>query len=126
MTTTTPVSFSACWSDCLGQAINERSNEAYPIACWPNSRDHQALAAAVNVGIDAHLEAVFFTIDTDHRNAPRYWIAPDSLSTLVRRLLDGDGITSDGITEDSIEEELWDASQDLASGICQTLGIELV
>lgn len=120
MTTTTSVSFTACWSDRLGQAINERSSEPYPIACWPSSQDHQALAAAVNVGIDSHLEAVSFTVDTDHRGAPRYWIAPESLSTLVRRLLDGDGITEDS------NEELWAASQDLASGICQTLDIELI
>jgi hypothetical protein len=121
MTTTTPISFSAIWSERLKQAIDERSIEPYPIACWPNSEDHQALAAAVNVGIDSHLEAVHFTVDTDRRGAPRYWIAADSLSVLIRRLLDGD---SD--LEAAADDELWEVQQSLASGICSTLGIELV
>jgi len=119
MMTTTTESFSACWSDRLGQAINKRSAEPYPIACWPNSDDFKVLAAAINVGIDSHLEAVSFTQDTDYRGAPRFWIAAESLSILVRRLLNGDGIADD-------DEALWDASQDLASGICSTLDIELI
>lgn len=121
MTTETRISFSAIWSERLKQAIDERSTEPYPIACWPNSEDHQALAAAINVGIDSHLEAIQFTVDTDHRGAPRYWIAAESLSVLIRRLLDGD--SQNAAAED---DDLWEAQQSLASGICDTLNIELI
>lgn len=122
METTYPrLSFSFCWSDRLGAEILKRAgDDPYPIACWQFSEEFAALAAAVNVGIDSHLEAIRFDQGTDHRGAPRFEIAPDSLPVLVRRLLDGDGITG----EDS--EDLWEWSHSLASGICETLGLELV
>lgn len=112
-------SFSAMWSDRLGDALRLACTEPYPISCWPGSEDFQALATAINVGIDAHLEAVTFEQGADHRGAPRFTIAVESLPVLIRRLLEGDGIAAD-------DEEAWNSALDLASGICQTLNIELV
>lgn len=121
---TDSISFSFCWSEALGRAINKRAVEPYPIACWPSSDDHKALAAAINVGIDSHLEAVSFATGTDHRGAPRYTIEPESVAVLVRRLLEGDGISSELSADE--QGKLQEAMNDLASGICSTLEIELI
>lgn len=105
------IRFSAMWSDALANAIKARAaGEPYRLSCWQGSEDYEAFAAAISEGIDAHLEAVHFEQSTDYRGAPLFSIDPDTLHTLVRRLMErGD-----------------EASDSLAGDICYTLNIELV
>ena len=84
--------------------------------------DCLAVIAAVNQGIDAHLEACFMPDRGDHFSFAasegrkitvarlECKVSPESLVTLVGRLMES------GDT----------AAESVASGICQTLGIELV
>lgn len=115
--------FSAVWSEPLGAAIVA----ATPVQGYRMSlvgRDCQQVIDAVNQGIDAHLEACFvpdrgdrFSLVSSEGFPGRMSgarleceISPQSLAALVRRLMQsGDP-----------------GAESLASGICQTLGIELV
>ena len=71
-----------------------------------------AICAAINQGIDSHLEAVEFT--PEYNVAPhgraRITLAPKSVRVLVRRLMESES----------------EAAQSLASSICETLDIELI
>lgn len=98
--------FSAMWSDKLGTAIDAASTEPYPIEMH-NGDDFAALCLAVNQGIDSHLEAIDFKQSVGGYGRTRITLEPQSVSVLVRRLLE-------------------DGDDALAGGICQTLGIELV
>jgi hypothetical protein len=115
--------FSAVWSEELGAAIAA----AAPIEGYTMSlvgEDGRAVIAAVNQGIDAHLEACFVLDRGDRygglaapnvsKKAPatrlECVVSPESLVTLVRRLMQAD---------DPVAESL-------AAGICQTLDLELV
>ena len=86
--------------------------------------DGRAVITAVNQGIDAHLEACF-VLDRGDRygglaapgmarklpgNRLECVVSPESLVTLVRRLMQADD----------------PAAESLAAGICQTLDLELV
>lgn len=105
--------FTAAWSTELEAAIIAAAPaEGYPMSLV--GEDAKAVVAAVNQGIDAHLEACFvpergdgFELTGARLNCR---LSPDSLATLVRRLLESDDI----------------AAASLAAGICQTLRIELI
>lgn len=107
------VTFSCCWSDELGEVIKARSLEDYKIgfscigdggSMFTNIRD------AVNQGIDSHLEAVHAEL-----NGRKLTVSKDTLHVLVRRLFEMDCDYDDE-----------DNPCSLASGICETLGIELI
>lgn len=102
--------FSACWTPSLGRELKDACTEPYPIECRQGSQDYQAFAAAVGQGIDSCLEAIMFSQDIGLHGKVRFIIHKASVPVLVRRLLEsGD-----------------DHAASLASGICQTLGIELI
>lgn len=111
-------SFSACWSEALHAALKEACVEPYTMTLV--GEDREALAEAVNQGIDSRLEACYVSDrgDSFTWGAARLEckVSPESLPVLVRRLLEGDGI----------QERLQDAAMSLASNICETLEIELV
>lgn len=123
-TTHPRITLSCDWSSRLRREILERQRDPYVISCWEFSEDWKALAAAVNVGIDSHLEAVHFKADRDNRGAPRFSIEPESLPVLVRRLLEGDGWLEADYEIDPETLEEW--QRDLACSICETLDIELM
>lgn len=102
--------FSAYWSPELGEALAEAATEPYTMSLVGD--DAEAVIAAVNEGIDSHLEACFVPDRGDRFSHSgrrlECVVSPQSLPVLVRRLLEaGD-------------------EAGVASGICQTLGIELI
>jgi hypothetical protein len=115
--------FSFIWNHKLRTAIAEAAPKAgYPMSLV--GEDQQSVIAAVNQGIDSHLEACFVPARGDRFRlrtpqgirgricGPRLecHVSPQSLLVLVRRLMEsGD-----------------DAAESLASSICQTLDIELI
>lgn len=102
--------FSA-WSEELCQAINQASQDPYEIEVHGyGSEDFGSLTDAVNQGIDSHLEAIHFKEFPGFYRKRGFRIEPQSVSVLVRRLMESDN----------------DNSHSLASSICQTLGIELI
>ena len=88
------------------------------------AEDRQKAIAAVNQGIDSHLEACFvpgrgdsFRLETPQGtrgkiSGPRLecTVSPQSLPVLVRRLMESDD----------------ESAESVASDICQTLEIELI
>lgn len=118
------ITLSCEWSRQLRNELLRRQLNDYVISCWPSSEEWKALAAAINVGIDSHLEAVMFKADKDERGAPRFSIDRKSLPTLVRRLLEGDGWLEADFEVDPETLDEWQS--DLATGICETLNIELM
>ena len=115
--------FSAVWSKELGAAIAAAApSHGYTMSLA--GEDGRAVVAAVNQGIDARLEACFVPDRGDHygdlaaqdasRKVPgnrlECVVSPESLVTLVRRLMQADD----------------PAAESLAGGICQTLDLELV
>ena len=113
--------FSAAWSEKLGTAIAAAAPKCgYRMSLV--GEDCQAVITAVNQGIDARLEACFVPDRGDRfsfaaSGGPKIAVArleckvsPESLVTLVRRLMESGEA----------------AAESVASGICQTLGIELV
>jgi hypothetical protein len=115
--------FSAVWSEELGAAIAAVApSHGYTMSLV--GEDARAVIVAVNQGIDAHLEACFVpdrgdrygslaaqdTAKKIHGNRLECVISPESLVTLVRRLMQADD----------------PAAESLAAGICQTLDLELV
>lgn len=104
------IRFSFMWTDALREAIKARALEPYPCEFHNGSQDLQAVAAAVNQGIDSHLEAVQFTESQGAHGRRKFTFEPASVAVLVRRLME------------SGEEN----AESLASGICETLGIELI
>lgn len=96
---------SAYYSDELGEIIKQRCTEDYPIVIGAGGDMFEQLRDAVNQGIDSHLEAIFFEQD-----GRKFTIRKDCLHVLVRRLLESD------------DEE----ANSMASGICETLDIELI
>lgn len=113
------ISFSAMWSTPLGAEIRNRAlaqcPNGYPMTIR-DKNEYAAIAQAWNVGIDSYLEAL---TDRSSANEGKFLIHPEELHTLVRRLMEDVGNNEE---EDPIRE----AAESLASGICQTLGIELV
>lgn len=110
--------FSACWSPALDQALAQACKEPYTMSLV--GPDAKACQTAVNQGIDSHLEACFIPDRGDsfkpqqRGNLPvvalECRVSPQSLPVLVRRLLESDD----------------ENANSLASGICETLGIELI
>ena len=115
--------FSFGWSDELQVAIARAAPQrGYPMSLVGD--DRHAVIAAVNQGIDAHLEACFVPARGDRFrmqtplgirgriSGPRLEcrVSPQSLPVLLRRLLESGDETAES----------------LASGICQTLEIELI
>lgn len=108
--------FSAIWSDELAAAIRAAQTEPYTMSLVGD--DARAVEDAVNQGIDAHLEACFMPDrgDSYAHKTDESWgirrlhcsVSQESLPVLVRRLM-----------------EAGDESG-IASGICETLDIELV
>ena len=103
-------SFSHMWTDELGEAIKAANTEPYPMSLV--SDDAKAVIEAVNQGIDAYLEACFIPDRGDsfetNGNRLECSVSPESLPVLVRRLLENGDETG------------------IASGICQTIDIELI
>ena len=115
--------FSFEWTDELGEEIGEFAPRAgYTMSLV--GEDRQKVVTAVNQGIDSRLEACFVParVDCFRFRTPagvrgkisgarlECNVSPQSLPVLVRRLMEsGD-----------------DAAWSLASGICQTLEIELI
>ena len=115
--------FSFGWSDELRVAITRAApRRGYPMSLV--GEDRHAVIAAVNQGIDAHLETCFVPDRGDRFRMQipqgiRGWISgprlecrvsPQSLPVLLRRLLESGDETAES----------------LASGICQTLDVELI
>jgi hypothetical protein len=115
--------FSCFWTDELGATIGKAApKKGYRMSLV--GEDRQKVIAAVNQGIDAHLEACFvpgrgdrFRFQTPKGirgriSGPRLEcvVSPKSLPVLVRRLLESDD----------------ERAESLASDICQTLAIELI
>lgn len=102
--------YSAIWSKQLGADIARLCPEPYTAELV--GEDAKAVEAAVNQGIDSHLEACYLPARGDCYK----WkgsrlvcvISRESLVVLVRRLLEAGDETS------------------LASSICFTLGVELI
>jgi hypothetical protein len=106
--------FSAMWSDALGKAIKELAPEHCPYDMSLVGEDRRACILAVNQGIDSRLEACNIPDRgdrfTDSGSRLACVVSAESLPVLIRRLLeDGD-----------------ECGMSLASGICDTLGIELI
>jgi hypothetical protein len=104
------ISFSAMWSDRLGEAIKARSSKPYPMEFHQGTEDFQSLMRAVNQGIDAYLEAVQFSEFNGAHGRRGFTITPDTLHVLIRRLMESEN----------------ENDNSLASGICSTLEIELI
>ncbi len=102
--------FSAMWTDKLGEAIKSVCDKPYEIECHHHTDDFEAIDNAVSQGIDSHLEAIFFKQGMGGYGKIKLTFEPASVPILVRRLLESDN----------------EHSNDLASCICETLGIELV
>lgn len=115
--------FSFVWTDKLRAEIGRAAPQrGYAMSLV--SEDRQAVIAAVNQGIDAHLEACFvpargdrFQLQTPagirgRISGPRLEcrVSPQSLPVLIRRLLE------------SGEDE----AESLAASICHTLEIDLI
>ncbi len=115
--------FSLMWTENLGAAVARAApRRGYPMSLVGD--DRHAVIAAVNQGIDAHLEACFIPARGDcfqmktppgirgRISGPRLEcrVSPQSLPVLLRRLLESGDETAES----------------LASGICQTLNIELI
>jgi hypothetical protein len=115
--------FSCFWTDKLSAEINKATpKQGYPMSLV--GADRQIVIAAVNQGIDSHLEACFvpdrgdrFSMRTPlgirgRISGPRLecMVSPESLPVLVRRLMESE------------DEE----AESLASSICQSLDIELI
>jgi hypothetical protein len=115
--------FSSSWTDKLRVAIGRAAPQCgYAMSLV--GEDRQKVIAAVNQGIDAHLEACFvpargdrFRLQTPagikgRISGPRLEcnVSPQSLPVLIRRLMkSGD-----------------ERAESLASSMCQTLAIELI
>lgn len=101
------------WSVQLGQAIKAAAMaqcpDGYPVE-MPHGYEFDLLCEAINQGIDSHLEAVQFTEFSGSYGKRGFKFNPETLSVLVRRLMESDN----------------DEAQSLASGICETLNIELI
>jgi len=104
--------FSAYWTDDLGKAIAAASTEPYRLRACPGDAKH--IEAAINQGIDSHLEACFIP----DRGDSYQWgdthlkckISPESFPVLIRRLMESDS----------------DDAQSLAFSLCDSLDIELI
>ena len=102
-------SFSAYYTPALGAAIDAASAEPYPME-FHRGEELNAICAAINQGIDSHLEAIMFSQDTGECGRTRIVLRPNSVRVLVRRLMESES----------------EAAQSLASSICETLDIELI
>ena len=115
--------FSFIWTDKLGLAIAEATpKRGYSMSLV--SEDRLAVIAAVNQGIDSHLEACYvpargdrFSLRTPpgirgRISGPRLEcrVSAQSLPVLIRRLMESEN----------------EQAESLASSICQTLEIELI
>lgn len=99
--------FGTCPEALIRSAVKEDCPGGYSMTI-KSQKEWQAIASAVNQGIDAHLEA--FTRSTFDPKTGRCLVHPEELHVLLRRLFD------------SGDEESWS----LRSGILSTLGIEEV
>ncbi len=121
-TTPKPISFSAYWTDKLGEEIKKRAIEQCPDGyeiSTSNAKTFEAIRDAWNLGIDSHVEAITERSSCNvraegsrrmSRCVADIIIHPEELHVLVRRLMEsGD-----------------ERAEDLASSICSTLEIELI
>jgi hypothetical protein len=110
--------FSAYWTEELGKAILAEAPDSYPMDLVMT--DAEVVKAAVNQGIDSHLEACFipaigdsYTVTEGGRFCERRLackVSRESLPVLVRRLMESGN----------------EHAESLASCICETIGIELI
>lgn len=114
--------FSAFWTEKLGQVITVHAPAFYTMSL--TTPDADLVKAAVNQGIDSHLQACLTPARGDRYawqtpigiagriSGPRLEcvVSAESLPVLVRRLMESDD----------------DRALSLASGICETIGIELI
>lgn len=118
MTDTTPISFSAYWTDRLGEEIKKRAIEQCPDGyniSTMSEIEFKVIADAINQGIDSHLEVISNRSTHEIRpqklgNRAYFCIHPEELHVLVRRLMKSEN----------------EVAESLASDICSTLGIELI
>lgn len=101
--------FSLMWTEKLGQAMNKATREPYPME-FHRGKELDAICCAINQGIDSYLQAVHFTQGRGEHGRMKIIVEPQSVSVLVRRLLESGN-------EDA---------EMLASDICGTIGIELI
>ena len=102
--------FSCMWSEELGRAIRIANTKPYSLEFHQGSEDYEIFAAAVEQGIDSHLEAIQFFQDRGECGRMKFDVTANTLPVLVRRLL----------------ESCSDSAVTLASDICSTLDIELI
>jgi len=107
--------FNLGWSKELGAAILEKRQQAGLYRIDACKDDAEAIKAAVNQGIDSHLEACFIPDRGDSYSLAANGrmiclVSPASLPVLVRRLLEAES----------------EESENLASSICVTLELELI
>lgn len=104
--------FSAYYHPELEDAIKEacKDQPPYDMEFHVNSDDFKSFKAAVNQGIDSHLEAIQFTQFSGQYGRAGFAVDRETLYVLIRRLMEsGD-----------------ENAESLASTICETIGIELV
>jgi len=107
--------------------VKAASRDVFPISFGiHNGWEFEAFKRAINQGIDSHLEAVQFTQDTDNRGCPRFNISGDTLHVLVRRLLEVEYCGNDEECTECEICSLAEASEMLASCICEVLRLEAV
>lgn len=99
----------------------QRHPDPYPMS-FPPGQDLDVIAETINIGIDSRLRAVFFT-QKEHQGRLHIRInEPESLYTLLLRLVDlGNDVERDD------EDESWENHyHDLACSILSTLNYEWV
>lgn len=101
--------FSAYWTDKLGDAIKAASID-YPMEFHIESLDFQSFESTIAQGIDAHLECVKFEQSNGEHGRVKFTVSADTLHVLIHRLMESGN----------------DNSENLASSICETIGIELI
>lgn len=114
------------FTDQIKQLLLERCTEPFPMSFPSGSDEARAIAKVVNLGIDAHLEAVFCSHNWDIEEAGPYkWaklkvtVEPASVPVLVRRLMEP---WNHGITGEDEQDE-WTS---LARDICYVHQVELM
>lgn len=114
------------FTDQIKQLLLERCTEPLSMSFPSGSDEAKAIAKAVNLGIDAHLEAVLCSHNWDIEEVGPYTMAklevtvePASVPVLVRRLMEP---WDHGITDEDEQDE-WTS---LASDICYVHQIELM
>jgi hypothetical protein len=88
-------------------AIREANgNEPYYMRV--NTEDYRRVAAAINQQIDARLQACFCPGRGDRQIGPEFWISPESLPVLIRRLFESNDQESEMLAQDMLQSLKFD------------------